>query len=153
MKFGEIWHSMQISGFLRKAQEFWPHLAFFLQGDHPLKLRRSCPLDTGLLPHHFRLAPPRLSPHLLNMKLGKGPSADHHCGCAENSLQQCWTHSEIFLVNSGSVCGPNIRAERAMCLEKNEKALLRLAAVTVVVILLLFLLLFWQKWNIQLWIS
>lgn len=153
LKFGEIWHSMHISGVLRKTQEFWPHVSSFLQGDRPLQLRRSCPLDTGLLPSHFCLAPPRLSPHLLNMKVGKYPSADHHCGCADSSLQQCWTHSEIFLVSSGSVYGPNIRAERAMCLEENEKALLWLAAVTVAVISLLVLLLFRQKWNIQLWIS
>ena len=58
------------------------------------------------------------------MKVGKDPSADHHAVVLTTPYNNAEHTSEIFLINSGSVYRPNIRAERAMCLEKKEKALL-----------------------------
>lgn len=144
---------MQISG-PSKTQEFWPHVASFFARWPSTPVEKKLSLDTGLLPQPFLPGP---TPPITSPPEYEGWQVIvcwiTSCGCADNSLQQCWTHSETFLVNSGSVYGPNIRAERAMCLEKMRKHYYDLLLLPWLLFYYCFCCYFGKKWNIQLWIS
>lgn len=131
MKFGEIDTACRFLMPFEKLRSSGPTWAsFFCKVTIHSSWEEAVPLDTEPPPPAIS-AWPHSAYHLTSWiwRL-RYPFADHHCGCADNSLQQCWTHGKKeLLVNSGSVYGPNIWLKGLCVWRKWEKALLWLAAV------------------------
>lgn len=140
--------AIQISGFLRKIRSsghaWLPFckvtISWGWEAAAP-QTRASCtPFPHG----------PHLAHHFLNMEVDEHQFASHHRGRSDDSLQQCWTESEVFLVNSSSVWRPKIIRLKGLRVWRNTRkehyydccCYYRYSCVV-----LLLLLLSWQRWK------